>query len=523
MKAFIQHKDKSCNKMVMQALIGFMELKDSVVFTSKTNLNRQNKSERRIAKESLDYYQRRIDTSRIAEIEHFIIESILDERNNIILATLFPSSMIIAITDEENDVKHIDNESCSIDLRQNVFIVDGQHRMLAMMRVYEKLEGNRELDDEEKAYIKEYLEQYRFNCTVLVNYDLWEQGQVFINVNFKQKPVNKSLYYEIFGSVYREDKSEWSRNKIYLAHCLAKTLNERKESPYYQRVKMLGTGVGYISQAFIVEALIPHFGVKGIWQYNFNQGRLVPGEFTYFATELLSFFVAIKQLFSDYWPKEDATKGTLISKTTSFGAFSRIMGLMRDCEDQVMIDALKISTKKQELCELYMQRVIERLTPLKESAETLFGKDSEFAKGSGRGWEAKLYQRLLLILHKSEEDFHKENMRFIQYLDIDEVYEQIQEYVYTNPIEDVDTLANHYEIEDINDLAISSIKKGIDCYMVSGEFNIRVILYLDNEDEEGFPMSFPAKFQATFDTYGKEFKLDAESVGISVNTDKYYK
>ena len=137
MKAFIQHKDKSCNKMVMQALIGFMELKDSVVFTSKTNLNRQNKSERLIAKESLDYYQRRIDTSRIAEIEHFIIESILDERNNIILATLFPSSMIIAITDEENDVKQIDNESCSIDLKQNEFIVDGQHRNLAMMRLYD--------------------------------------------------------------------------------------------------------------------------------------------------------------------------------------------------------------------------------------------------------------------------------------------------------------------------------------------------------------------------------------------------
>lgn len=58
--------------------------------------------------------------------------------------------------------------------------------------------------------------------------------------------------------------------------------------------------------------------------------------------------------------------------------------------------------------------------------------------------------------------------------------------------------------------------------MISGEFNICVILYLDHEDEEGFPMSFPAKFQATFDTFGMEIKLDAESVVVSVNTDKYY-
>lgn len=522
MKAFIQHKDKTCNKMVMQALIGFMELKDSVVFTSKTNLNRQNKNEKLIAKESLDYYQRRIDTNRIADIEHFIIESILDERNGIILATLFPSSMILAINDEDNEIKTDDTVTCDINMSQNVFIVDGQHRMLAMMRVYEKLDANRELIEDEKVYIKEYIEQYRFNCTVLVNYDLWEQGQVFINVNFKQKPVNKSLYYEIFGSVYREDKSEWSRNKIYLAHCLAKTLNERKESPYYQRVKMLGTGDGFISQAFIVEALIPHFGTNGIWQYNFNQDKLVPGEFTYFATELLSYFVAIKKLFPDYWPKEEATKGTLISKTTCFGALSKLMGLMRDSEDLIMIDALKSCTKKQEVCELYMQRVIERLSPLQESAESLFGIDSEFAKGSGRGWESKLYQRLLLLLHKKEEDFHKENKKYINDIDIDEVYEQLQDYIYTNTIEDVDTLANHYEIDDVYDLIIDSVRKGIDSCEIKGGFNLSVTLYLDHEDDEGFTMSFPATFHATFDSSEDELTLDSESVGISVNTDKFY-
>lgn len=522
MKAFIQHKDTNCNKMVMQALIGFVELKDSVVFTSKTNLNRQNKSEKIIAKESLDYYQRRIDTNRITDIERFIIGSILDERNGIILATLFPSSMILAISDNENEIKSGDGETCDINLTQNVFIVDGQHRMLAMMRVYEKIDSYRELDSNDKSYIKEYIEQYRFNCTVLVNYDLWEQGQVFINVNFKQKPVNKSLYYEIFGSVYREEKSEWSRNKIYLAHCLAKTLNERKESPYYRRVKMLGTGDGFISQAFIVEALIPHFSINGIWQYDSNQDTLSSGEFTFFATELLSFFVAVKKLFSPYWPKAEATKGTLITKTTSFGAFSRVMGLMRGPEDQVMIDALKFCTKKQELCELYIQRVLERLEPLKSESDSLFGSESDFAKGSGRGWESKLYQRMLLILHKSEQDFHNENKRFSHYLNIDRVYEQLQDYIYTNPLEDIDALANHYEVDDMDELVVDSFESGIDSCLVKGRFNISVNLYLDHEDDDGFTMSFPAKFHASFDTEDREFKIDSDSVGISVNTDKFY-
>ena len=198
------------------------------------------------------------------------------------------------------------------------------------------------------------------------------------------------------------------------------------------------------------------------------------------------------------------------------------MGLMRNPEDQIMIDALKVSTKKQITCDLYIQMVLDRLEPLKAEAENLFGEKSEFAKGSGRGWESKLYQRLLLILHKSEEDFHKENIRFIKELDIDEVYEQLQDYIYTNSIEDVDTLANHYEIDEVYDLSIESFRKGIDSCMVKGSFNIGVTLYLEHEDDDGFTMSFPAKFQATFDTVDDKFKIESESFGISVNTDKFY-
>ena len=98
----------------------------------------------------------------------------------------------------------------------------------------------------------------------------------------------------------------------------------------------------------------------------------------------------------------------------------------------------------------------------------------------------------------------------------------MQDYIYTNSIEDIDTLANHYEIDDVYDLTINSFKNGIDSCQVTGDFKISVILYLDHEDDDGFTMSFPAKFQATFDTLDDEFKLDPETVGISVNTDKFY-
>lgn len=306
MKAFIQHSGQNTDKAVLQALVPFMTLKDSVVFTNKSNPNGEDKQKSDISESSYQYYQRRIDMTRIRQIEDFIIDSILDEKDNIILATLFPSSMILAINDDNettskgNEVKHIegDSESCELSINNNVFIVDGQHRMMAMRRVYERLNKNNSgLIEEDRKYVLRYIENYKFNCVILVNYDLWEQGQVFVNVNFKQKPVNKSLYYEIFGSKYSENKDDWKRNTTYLAHCMAKTLNEHADSPYRGQVKMLGTGKGFISQAFIVESLLKNFRKNGIWEYNSDESQFQDSEITYFATEILSYWCAIKRTF----------------------------------------------------------------------------------------------------------------------------------------------------------------------------------------------------------------------------------
>ena len=104
--------------------------------------------------------------TRIRQIEDFIIDSILDEKDNIILATLFPSSMILAINDDNettskgNEVKHIegDSESCELSINNNVFIVDGQHRMMAMRRVYERLNKNNSgLIEEDRKYVLRYI------------------------------------------------------------------------------------------------------------------------------------------------------------------------------------------------------------------------------------------------------------------------------------------------------------------------------------------------------------------------------
>jgi len=124
---------------------------------------------------------------------------------------------------------------------------------------------------------------------------------------------------------------------------------------------MLGTGEGFVSQAFVVESLQRHFRRGGLWYFD-PDGSI--SDTKYYATELLSYFVAIKKLFGKYWPEEDSTKGTIICKTTGFGAWVRLLGMMRDDDDELMVKHLKECAENDEVCEPYVERVSKILSPI---------------------------------------------------------------------------------------------------------------------------------------------------------------
>lgn len=521
MKAYIQHQDKTGQKLILQALVPFTFLKDCVLFTYRANVTERASDKHSQYMASIDFYQRRVDSARSNDIKSFVRNSILQERDGIQMATLFPTSMILALnTDDEeegNMVKRVSDDECELEFKHNVFIVDGQHRMMGMIKLYDEL-SMLVVRTEEEDYVLKYLNEYKFNCTILVNYDLWEQGQVFVNVNFKQKPVNKSLYYEIFGAEYSENQKDWQRNKVYLAHQMVKMLNERKESPFYQRIKMLGTGDGYVSQAFFVEALMRHFKVNGLWYFDPDK-KLSEAETGYFGTELLSYFVAIKQMFKAYWPEPEATKGTIICKTTGVGAWVRLMGGMRDDEDMAMLLALRDSAEKDEVCQKYVERVRVILKPLQLSAEKLFGDNSEFKSTSGQGSESKLYKKMLYYIQNPiQEASNEKEYPFNPYV----LCEEIQEYAWTTPIDDLDPLGHHYEVEDISGFKINEYHATDGGYSVKVAFTIAANIYLDNEDDSVFSMEFPAECEAQVVKDGDEYQLDGGSVIIRVDTDEYY-
>ena len=520
MKAFIQHQDRFNQKLILQALVPFTQLKESVLFTYRANVTQQEDNKYAQFVSSMEFYQRRVDSKRSDEIKVFIRDSILQERAGRQMATLFPTSMILALSvDEDNEWGNkldIENdETCDINIQTNVFIVDGQHRMMGMIKLYDEL-SRFVVRTAEDDYVLDYLKKYRFNCTILVNYDLWEQGQVFVNVNFKQKPVNKSLYYEIFGSEYREDKSDWQRNKIYLAHEMARMLNEHPESPFYQRIKMLGTGYGYVSQAFVVESLQRNFKKGGLWY--FEPDNILRKN--YYSTELLSYFVAIKRLFPKYWPKEGDKKGTIICKTTGFGAWIRLMGMLREDSDTQLLSCLKESASNNTVSEPYINHVTKMLEPLKKYAESLFGERSEFKSSSGQGSEAKLFRKMLYYLQNPDPILKDgESYGF----DAESLREQVQEYIWTHPVDDLEPLGHRCEVEEIDEFKIEKYGEREDGYDVKAAFNVYVNIFLDNEDETGFSMQFPASCEVSLKHKGNSYEIDEENVIISVDTEKYYR
>ena len=131
-------------------------------------------------------------------------------------------------------------------------IVDGQHRFYGLKRFYNSLKTSED---------KQIIEDFEFPITFLIGFDIYQVGKVFATVNFTQKPVNRSLYYDIFGSV-----PDIERNDIKLAHDLALHLNNNDESPIQGMIKMLGTGYGLFSQSFFVEKMLMHFKEGGAWE-----------------------------------------------------------------------------------------------------------------------------------------------------------------------------------------------------------------------------------------------------------------
>lgn len=398
MNAMIIGGSAEAQKWVMQANVSFLNLRKKARFTYMRNPG----EDPIVDDEELPKnqpYQRRIKEDRIKDIKKFIRFAILNENKGEQVSVIFPTAMLLA-TRIERTFKMFETVSLFeiIDQMEDFYVVDGQHRLEAMQELYKDVTETLFPTDDDKA-IKQYLDHYVFNCTILLNFDLWEQAQVFADVNFNQAKVNKSLYYSIYGMNYSKNPSDWNRNYIFIAHSLVKFINNFETSPLKECIKMLGTGKGFISQAFMGEALMPLIrSPRGIWFVD-PQVLTEKPNYRYMAVELLSYFQAVKTVLNEYWPK-DNVHISILCKTTGIGALVRLMSYLHQSK---MSEDLKISLRKNyspTVLPQYTEFVIPYLEKLLPVAKDLFGLKGSYAGTGGKGLEHQLFVAMQSQINK---------------------------------------------------------------------------------------------------------------------------
>ncbi len=295
--------------------------------------------------------------------------------------TAFPNSIILAanyrkedglIEDDEQDDDSLPNKqpsrwsvedsegTCSIlriPTREKLAaIIDGQHRLFAFTRAHpQRLSMN-------------------LICSIFLDLPKPFQAHLFATINSTQKPVDKSLTYELFGyNVEEEEESYWSPDK--LAVFLTRRLGTDEKSPLKGRIviapkkdealERLSIGVPWkVSTAVVVEGVMrlftsnPKKDTTNLLEEK-RKKRIEIGEMrkdksplreVYLSnsdaviyTMTLNYLIACEDVF---W--KDAAQGSFITKTVGVQALFDILRLLakdaysqRDISAKYFLDKLE--------------------------------------------------------------------------------------------------------------------------------------------------------------------------------------
>ncbi|WBS04213.1 DGQHR domain-containing protein [Pseudoduganella sp. SL102] len=276
--------------------------------------------------------QRPLSTSRVKEIGQYV---------NTVDAC-FPTAIILAI--DGRYVEYIESENRMIlrnftdedeggenlECTRIAQVLDGQHRIAGL-----QLFGGRQFD---------------VNVSIFVDMDVESQAYVFSTVNLAQTKVNKSLVYDLF-------ELSKARSPQKTCHQIAVALNTYRKSPFYSKIKRLGTATQgkfteTLTQATFVEALICYLtddkvhdrdlyrrhkkpkmdeskGNKLIFRSLFLQERDLE-----IADIVSNYFSAVAERWPSAWPMTDENdgperpaemKGLVLDKTNGFRALMRFL------------------------------------------------------------------------------------------------------------------------------------------------------------------------------------------------------
>lgn len=211
--------------------------------------------------------QRLLNPARIAGLKEFTLA-----------VGVYPSCLVLNWTSDTNLLARAGRELVFKDAARSAQVIDGQHR----------LEGIR-------AAIAEKREIANLQIPVAIYEHLTTQecADIFLSINTEQKPVPRSLVFDLYG-VASEALIDPAAER---AKDIAIFLNAGEDSPYYDTIKFPGSPrrKGGIALSTAVGALKPLVEDKG----SFEQIGITELELQ--RQIVFNFFAALRKCFGDKW------------------------------------------------------------------------------------------------------------------------------------------------------------------------------------------------------------------------------
>lgn len=313
-KQYIKIKCLTATQPIGQMYVGVIDSEDLEKITYADVRRLSNASENREVEDYIGI-QRKLDTKRVEkEIGKYI---------NLVDAT-FPNSIILSISSRH--AKYLaDSDELQIEFKDDIAkVLDGQHR-IAGFEYYEKGRGT-----------------FQLIITIYIDMELEDQAIVFATINKEQKGVSKSLVADLY------DFAE-SRSPQKTGHNIARALNGKLGSPFYKKIKILGTAnhnSETITQSTFVESLLKYITKDAQIDRDFyrrNKDKkdaklpFVEGkeEERYFLRNMFiddpkdikiaqliwNYFYAVRERWPNAW--NDTTNTFILNKSTGFIALMR--------------------------------------------------------------------------------------------------------------------------------------------------------------------------------------------------------
>jgi len=244
----------------------------------------------------------------------------------------FPTSIILAVDGrcaefvEKKNILRLSNYLDPKDAHDRIHyiqiakVLDGQHRIDGL-RAYK---GSK----------------FETQVSVFVDIDIAEQAYLFSTVNLAQTKVNKSLVYDLFDLAN-------SRSPQKSCHNIAVGLDQKEGSPFYKRIKRLGSATPgrereTITQATFVESLIPYVSSEPLRDRDLLKRKKKPARPTeselrktifrnmFLDEKDLEIAEVVQNYFNGVrarWPAawNAGGQGMMLNKTNGFRALTRLL------------------------------------------------------------------------------------------------------------------------------------------------------------------------------------------------------